>query len=258
MKEYTTKVSKSNRKDNLEVTLSCVAFLIIWQVLALVINNDIYIPTIGQTLNSLKEIISSERFLIDVLSSISRTIISFMVALLVALVLGLSSYSFRIVRNMLKPINALIQSIPNMVLIVLALIWFNKDNAPYIVGFCVVFPILYDSVLGSMTGIDKNTIEMANIYKISTMDKILKIYIPSIVFRIVPIAISTLSLGFKVVIAGEVHGQPNYGIGTMIQIEKINFNTSGIFAWLTVILFISLLLELAKQFILRRTFVWKR
>ena len=65
MKEYTIKESKSNRKDNLEVTLSCVAFLIIWQVLALVINNDIYIPTIGQTLNSLKEIISSEAYRTD-------------------------------------------------------------------------------------------------------------------------------------------------------------------------------------------------
>ena len=159
---------------------------------------------------------------------------------------------------MLKPFNALIQSIPNMVLIVLALIWFDKNNAPYIVGFCVVFPILYDSVLGSMTAIDKDIIEMANIYKVSTIDKILKIYIPSIVFRLVPIMISTLSLGFKVVIAGEVHGQPKYGIGTMVQIEKINFNTSGIFAWLVVILIISLILELMKQFILRRAFVWKR
>ena len=254
MKESTIKENKSNRKDNLEVALSCVAFLIIWQAVALTINNDIYIPTIGQTLNSLKDIVSSDRFLIDVLSSISRTIISF----LVAFVVGVASYSFRIIRNMLKPFNALIQSIPNMVLIVLALIWFDKNNAPYIVGFCVVFPILYDSVLGSMTAIDKDIIEMANIYKVSTIDKILKIYIPSIVFRLVPIMISTLSLGFKVVIAGEVHGQPKYGIGTMVQIEKINFNTSGIFAWLVVILIISLILELMKQFILRRAFVWKR
>ena len=87
MKESTIKKNKSNRKDNLEVTLACVTFLIIWQVLALIINNDIYIPTIGQTLNSLVEIISSDRFFIDVLSSISRSIISFIIALLIALIL---------------------------------------------------------------------------------------------------------------------------------------------------------------------------
>ena len=68
MKESTIKKNKSNRKDNLEVTLACVTFLIIWQVLALIINNDIYIPTINQTLNSLKEIIVEKRFYLDVLS----------------------------------------------------------------------------------------------------------------------------------------------------------------------------------------------
>lgn len=258
MQQSTSQENKSNSRDNIEVALSCVAFLIIWQVLALIINNDIYIPTINQTLNSLKEIVSDNRFFLDVSSSIIRTIVSFLVAFLSALILGLLAYTFRTVRNFLKPINALVQSIPNMVLIVLALIWFNKNNAPYIVGFTVVFPILYDSILGAITGIDKSIIEMANIYKINIVDKIFKIYIPSIVFRLVPIMISTFSLGFKVVIAGEVHGQPAYGIGTMIQIEKTNFNTSGVFAWLVVILIISMILELIKQFILRRAFVWKR
>ena len=258
MKESTLKKSKSNRKDNLEVALSCVAFLIIWQVVALIIKNDIYLPTIGQTINALKEIIIEKRFYLDILFTVTRTLISFIIAFIVALVLGLSAYSFRIIKNFLKPINALVQSIPNMVLIVLALIWFNKDNTPYIVGFAVVFPILYDTILGAMSGIDKEILEMAKIYNISTMDKILKIYTPSIKFRLVPIIISTFSLAFKVVIAGEVHGQPKYGIGTMIQIEKINFNTSGVFAWLSIILIISLILELIKQFTSRRTFVWKR
>ena len=151
MKESTIKKNKSNRKDNLEVTLACVTFLIIWEVLALIINNDIYIPTINQTLNSLKEIIVEKRFYLDVLSTIGRTITSFIVAFLLALILGLSSYSFRIVRNFLKPINAFLQSIPNMVLIVLALIWFNKDNTPYIIGFAVVFPILYDTIFGEVS-----------------------------------------------------------------------------------------------------------
>ena len=144
MKESISNNNKSNRKDNLQVALSCVAFLIIWEVIALVIKNDIYLPTIGQTLNSLKEIIIEKRFYIDVLLTVMRTSISFLVAFIVALILGLLSYSFRIVRNFLKPLNALVQSIPNMVLIVLALIWFNKDNTPYIVGFAVVFPILYE------------------------------------------------------------------------------------------------------------------
>ena len=46
---------------------------------------------------------------------------------------------------------------------------------------------------------------------------------------------STFFLVLKVVIEGEVYGQPLYGIGTAIQGEKINFNTSGIFAWIIIV-----------------------
>ncbi len=62
---------------------------------------------------------------------------------------------------------SLARSIPNMVLIVLTLIWFSKESAPYIVVFIMVFPVLYDAILGSMKNIDKNILEMADLYKVS-------------------------------------------------------------------------------------------
>ena len=71
------------------------------------------------------------------------------------------------------------------------------------------------------------------------------------------ILISTFSLAFKVVIAGEVHGQPKYGIGTAVQIEKVNFNTVGIFAWIVIIAFISILFEYINKKLLKRVYRWK-
>ncbi len=119
-------------------------------------------------------------------------------------------------------------------------------------------PILYDAVLGAMLNIDKKLLEMSEVYKIKMNDKILKLYLPSIKYSLMPILISTFSLALKVVIAGEVYGQPTYGIGTMIQVEKINFNTSGIFAWIVIILLISIILDIFQKVLLRRTFIWKR
>jgi len=158
----------------------------------------------------------------------------------------------------LTPITSLARSIPNMVLIVLTLIWFNKESAPYIVVFIMVFPVLYDAVLGSMKNIDKRILEMADLYKIGRKEKILKIYLPAIKFSLISILSSTISLGFKIVIAGEVYGQPKYGIGAMIQSEKVNFNTTGIFAWIIIIIIISSLLNLIEKLLLRRAFIWRR
>ena len=191
-------------------------------------------------------------------STISRCILSFFIALVVALILGIISNNLNIFKNFLTPITSLARSIPNMVLIVLTLIWFNKESAPYIVVFIMVFPVLYDAILGSMKSIDKGILEMAELYKISRKDKILNIYLPSIKFSLVSILSSTISLGFKIVIAGEVYGQPLYGIGAMIQSEKVNFNTTGIFAWIIIIVIISSILNLIEKFLLRRVFVWKR
>lgn len=245
-------------KNQVQVVLSCAILLFLWEIIALKINNDIYLPTLQQVFISMKEIVLEDRFILDVVSTISRCILSFFIALVVALILGIISNNLNIFKNFLTPITSLARSIPNMVLIVLTLIWFNKESAPYIVVFIMVFPVLYDAILGSMKSIDKGILEMAELYKISRKDKILNIYLPSIKFSLVSILSSTISLGFKIVIAGEVYGQPLYGIGAMIQSEKVNFNSTGIFAWIIIIVIISSILNLIEKFLLRRVFVWKR
>ena len=259
MSQHTIKKIKLiEDKNKIQVGISCILLLFLWQIIALKINNDIYLPTLGQVLISIKEIILEERFILDVFSTISRCILSFVIALITAFILGIISYSFNIFKNFLNPITSLARSIPNMVLIVLTLIWFNKESAPYIVVFIMVFPVLYDAVLGAMKNIDKKILEMANLYKISKKDKIFKIYLPSIKFSLLSILSSTISLGFKIVIAGEVYGQPVYGIGAMIQSEKVNFNTTAIFAWIIIIVIISSLLNLIEKILLRRAFLWRR
>lgn len=260
MSQFTTNkiIKVFQDKNKVQVALSCVILLFLWEIIALKINNDIYLPTLTQVFESIKEIILEDRFAIDVFSTISRCILSFVISLVVAFALGIVSYSFNIFKNFLTPITSLARSIPNMVLIVLTLIWFNKESAPYIVVFIMVFPVLYDVVLGSMKNIDKGILEMADLYKIRKKDKILKIYLPAIKFSLISILSSTISLGFKIVIAGEVYGQPEYGIGAMIQSEKVNFNTTGIFAWVIIIIIISSLLNLIEKLLLRRAFIWRR
>ena len=249
---------KELSKNKIQVALSCVILLFLWEIIALKIDNDIYLPTLGQVFISIKEIISDERFIINIFSTITRCILSFILTLITAFMLSIISNSFNLFKNFLIPIISLARSIPNMVLIVLTLIWFNKESAPYIVVFIMVFPVLYDAILSSIKNIDKSILEMASLYKISKKDKILKIYLPSIKFSLISILSSTISLGFKIVIAGEVYGQPLYGIGAMIQSEKVNFNTRAIFAWIIIIVIISSLLNIVEKLILRRTFIWRR
>lgn len=240
-----------------QIFLGAIVLLIIWEIVAIKINKDIYLPRIEDVLISMLEIIKSPEFIKNSLSTLYRTLVSFTGALILSVILGVLSFMYPFFRNLLAPFNSIGKTIPTMILVLLALIWFDKDKAPFIVGFAIVFPILYEGIFNSLKDIDKKILDMCKIYKVSQKEKIKKIYIPVIKFYIMSILISTFSLAFKVVIAGEVHGQPKYGIGTAVQIEKVNFNTVGIFAWIVIIAFISILFEYINKKLLKRVYRWK-
>ena len=77
MKGFSIKENKDQQIDKIEMAFSCVVLLLLWQIIALKIDNDIYLPTINQVLYSMKEIIFSSRFYLDVIFSISRCLFSF-------------------------------------------------------------------------------------------------------------------------------------------------------------------------------------
>lgn len=240
-------MKESSWKNRSQVFLATIGLIVIWEIAAKIIDNSIYLPTIEVVLKNLGAIIVDNTFFLNIYHSLGRTFISFFIAFILALLLGVISSFNSIINNILKPVNAIARSIPTMILVVLSLIWFDKDNAPYIVGIFIVFPILYDAVVSSITSIDKGIVEMAKIYKVKRFDIIKTVYFPAIKFQIIGIFISSFSLAFKVVIAGEVFGQPKYGIGTVIQYEKTNFNTEAIFAWMIIIALISFVLDVLQN-----------
>lgn len=247
---------KYSWKSKLYTLLSCIFFIGLWQLIAVIINNDIYIPKIQQVIESINSIFKEQNFFRTILSSFYRTMLSYILALVFAMILGILSVVYPFFRYLMQPINSFGKTIPTMVLVVLSLVWFDKDKTPFVVGFAIIFPILYEGIRNDLIQIDKKIIDMAKIYEVSIKDKIKRIYWPVIKFHLMGMLVSTFSLTFKVVIAGEVHGQPKFGIGSQIQLEKVNFNTSGIFAWIVIIVIISLILEAINKLLNEKTYRW--
>ncbi len=164
-----------------------------------------------------------------------KRIESFLFSLIIALILAIISYYNKFIYNFLYIIIVFLKAIPTMAFIVLVLIWTSKDFAPIIIGVVISFPIFYDVILNSLLDIDKNLLQMFTVYRVKTIDKIITLVIPVIAISIKKVINSTLSLIFKVVISGEVYAQPEYGVGSIIQFEKMQLNTSRIIAWMMII-----------------------
>ena len=231
-------------KNKKYLAIAIIIYIILWQILAHIIDNNILFPNVKDIGKSLAKIMAGGNFIYLISTSLLRSIKALMLSIIMAVILSIGSYFSKFIYNVIHPILAFIKSVPTMAFIVLLLIWVSKDYAPIIIGIIISLPIFYDVILNSLLNIDNDILEMCQVYDISAKDKIVKIIFPLIVGEIIKVLSSTTSLTFKVVISAEVYSQPKYGIGASIQFEKINLNTSGIIAWMIIILAITYIFEI--------------
>lgn len=233
----------STLNDRRLSVISRIILIGLWIILAEAINNEVIFPTIGSTISSLISISKGPNFLSIIIYSLLRSLLGFLISLFLAITLGILSSISKLIYNLMSPILNFLRSVPTMAIIILTLIWLNHDYAPMFVGFLMVFPILYETVVNTILNIDRNMIDMARLYKVDMVKIIKDIYIPVIFLNLNQVIISALGTNLKMVIAGEALSQPKFGIGSYLQLEKMYLNTSGVFAWIIIILLISKTLE---------------
>ncbi|MDP0494079.1 MAG: ABC transporter permease subunit [Fusobacterium sp. JB021] len=225
-------------KEKIYTVLSILSLLIIWKILAVVINKSIIVPSPEETFRELVSIIKSPYFIVTVLGTIKRVLLGFFISFMLAMTLSLLAGFNNVIYYLLKPVVTIIKVIPTMGVILLALIWLKSRYATIFVGFLIIFPILYENNLKGIKSVDKNLLEMSKIYEISSFDLIKDIYIPSMKPFILAGINNALSINLKIIIAAEVLSELPNSIGSFLQIEKTALNTPGVFAWCLVALII--------------------
>lgn len=243
---------KIKSKEKLYIIISLIFLIFTWHTASVIVAKEILIPSPIKTFQEVIILITSEKFFISILSTIKRCIGGFIISLFFAMILGLLSGFSDIVYYLLKPIMLLCRSIPTMAFILLALIWLDSNNATIFVGFLVIFPILYENVVQGIRNVDKQLINVMDIYNISKIDRLRNLYIPSIRSYLNSAIISSIGLNLKIVISAEVLSQSKYAIGTSLQLEKMYFNTAGVFAWTIIAVFLAGLIEFATKFIIKK------
>ena len=226
-------------QNRLYTMISIVSIIVLWKFLSVWVDNPIMIPSPKITFFEFIKIIRSQNFIMIVTATLIRVIIGFLISFISALILGILSGFFKPIYYLLRPVIVIQKATPTMAIILLAIIWLKSELAPILVGFLIIFPIIYSTVIQGIESVDANLIEMARVYKLSKVTVMKNIYIPSIKSSLMSIASSTIGLNLKVIIAAEVLSQPSVSIGTSFQIEKSNLNTAGVFAWALVSIIIA-------------------
>lgn len=218
-------------------------WLLLWEIISRVINQDILLASPVSVVVTLMEFIKSIDFWQTILFSCVRIVSGFALALIVGSILAILSYRIRLVKELFGPLFHVIKSIPVASFIILALVWIKSRNLSVLIAFFMVVPIVYINVEQGLRCTDEKLLQMAKVFKIKRWKKIKAIYVPSVM----PHFISAVSVGmgfcWKSGIAAEVIGIPIGSIGEKLYEAKLYLMTKELFAWTIVIVIISVVFE---------------
>ena len=237
MKDFIT------RNKKLKGLLILIFWITLWEILALIINQEIYLPSPVSAFKALWKILFLKETYITIAYSIYRTLAGFLLSCAAGIFLGYFCGINKTVYDFFSPFVNALRSVPIMSIIIIALMWFKSTNVPIFVAFLMCFPIIWVSAVEGIRNTDKKLLEMCKIYKIKNIRIIKSVYYYSALPYIKAAMISALGTGWKVTSAAEVLSLPKYAIGSHLYDSKVYLNIPDLFAWTVIIVALSFIFE---------------
>lgn len=229
-------------------------WLVVWQLLAMFVNNEILLVTPIKTMETLALECCKASFWQTVSLSFFRILMGFTAGFVIAVFLAVLSFRFSFVEAVLAPVMTLLKAIPVVSFVVLLLIWWGASFLSVAICFLVVLPNLYVNTLAGLKNTPVSLLEMAKVFRLPFWNCFYYIYRPSLKpFLLSGLSIS-LGMCWKSGVAAEVIGTPAFSIGERLYMSKIYLDTAGVFAWTAVTILLSWMFEKGCMFLMNKWF----
>jgi NitT/TauT family transport system permease protein len=238
--------------------LAILFILLAWKFTSMGIKNGLILPAPEKTLLDFIRLISSTDFYIALGSTLLRGFFGFIIAFLMAALIGIPAGIIKSVRDFFNPVIVLLRSTPVITFILLALIWFGPDNVPVFIAILTMFPLLCKGFINGIENTDRELVEMANVYKVKRKRILSALYLPSLLPFLFNGMSNALGFGWRAVIIGEVLSQPRWGLGTEMQVAQTYLLVSKLICWSIVAVTIAFIFEWLLGIAERRTLRWKQ
>ena len=229
--------------------------VLVWFLVAKAVDIQLIVPRVGDTFSKLWRLLGENSFYLALGGTLWRSLLSFFIALVLAILLAIISNFIPVIYKLLTPIVTIIRAIPTMSVILLTIIWLNSDYSPLLITLFIIFPIMYSNFYTGITSVDSELIEMSKAYNVRKKDMIFSLYLPNIAPSFFDTLQSAISLNVKIIISAEVLAQTKLSMGLMMKLSKGILDTSELLAWTIVAILLSYFLEnviiLIKKLVIR-------
>jgi len=242
---------------------SIIVLLVLWWIAARLMHDPEVLPgpvAIGDTIA--KDLVTpgpegvSAYFHIGV--TLARIFIAFAASMLAGIAIGLTMGLSRVVESALLAVIPLMLTMPTILMVFLAVMWFGFSEAGGLVAvMAVVTPYVAVNIFEGAKAMDKSLIEMGVTFKASRPLLIRKVYLPQLMPYIFSAFRYAFGVTWKIVALAETFGL-KYGIGYMFFFWFGQFNMEQVLAW--IIMFVVLMLVLEHGVFARlesRAFAWR-
>lgn len=231
----------------LRKSLILLLVLVLWELAARVAKNDLMLPGVVQTLHAWVEDIRNGELPEKIVNSFSTLLKGYLIGSVLALLASALAVTTQFGRDLLSTLTAMLNPLPAIALLPLALLWFGLGNVSLV--FVLVHSVMWPIALNTWSGFSSvpETLRMAGRnYGLSGPRYVLTILIPASL----PSILSGLKIGWafawRTLIAAELvfgasSGQG--GLGWYIFQNRNELFTDRVFAGLLTVIAIGLLVE---------------
>ena len=215
-------------------------WLLVWQFASIGLDSEILLVSPVKVVVRLAQMTRTALFWKSVFFTLSHITLGFLLAVVTGSALaGLSSRFCRI-HELIAPHPPALKSGPVASRIISARPGMSPRHLSRCIAFLMVLPIIYTNVLSGIRSVDRQLLEMAQVFRLPRLRVARYIYLPQILPYFYSACSISIGLSWKAGAAAEVIGMPRGSVGERLQQAKVYLDTPDLFAWTIVIVALSL------------------
>lgn len=229
-----------------------------WNVAAAQANTPL-MPSLGSIADELVTLWRGGALWANLEVTLTRVLLGFAVAFVVAVILGIAMGRNTYVRRFLEPAVLLGLATPGLVKALLCVIWFGISMVNPILAVALsAAPALIVNVTQGVRDVDPQLHEMAHVYHFDMWTRLRRIWIPALAPALFTGARLGIALAWKVIVLVEIFGMAD-GVGYQLNLEFSNHNVAAVLAWTVAFALVMTVIEYGVlQTLERRVSRWRK
>ncbi|MDR0664885.1 MAG: ABC transporter permease [Helicobacteraceae bacterium] len=228
-------------------TLIVCALAVIWQIYAVILDNELIFPTLSAVMIGFWQSIASGELGAKVALSLVMLLSAYGCGILIALTLTIAAITTKVGTDLLETLTAMLNPLAPIALLPMALLWFGLGAPSIIFVIChaVIWPIALNTYNG-FTSVSQTLRMVGRNYGLSGFGFVFKVLIPAAFGGILTGLKVSWAFGWRTLIAAElVFGVAGGGggLGWFIYEKRQQLDIDLTFAGLLTVILIGILVE---------------